>query len=148
MKYTIILGDGISDRSIESLGGKTPLTVADIPNIDSLQEELGSDTMIFHPGVSYRHLFVLKEGNDSVSCTPPYDVPGTVFAEVMVTPSEAGGEKTAALLNILILRSQKILKDHPVNLKRIAEGKDPANREVHHGRNQKDGRECCYRHHS
>ena len=36
MKYIIILGDGMSDRPIESLGGKTPLMVADIQNINSL----------------------------------------------------------------------------------------------------------------
>ncbi len=217
MKYIIILGDGMSDRPIESLGGRTPLMVADIPNIDSLctggrcgkfvtvppdmppgsavanlavlgynpalvfqgrgvleaasmgveleysdlamrcnlicienrriknhsaghistaeshqlietlNEQLGSDIMRFYPGVSYRHLFVLKDGSDAISCTPPHDVPGTYFAEVMINASDLEGDKTSALLNVLILRSQEILKDHPVNLKRISEGKDPAN---------------------
>ena len=217
MKYIISLGDGMSDRPIKSLGGRTPLMVADIPYIDSLcakgrcgkfmtvppdmppgsavanlavlgynprdvfqgrgvleaasmgveleysdlamrcnliciddrkiknhsaghisteesyqiidtlNEQLGSDMMRFHPGVSYRHLFVLKNGSDAISCTPPHDVPGTNYADVLIQSTESAGERTAALLNILILRSQEILKDHPVNLKRIAEGKDPAN---------------------
>ncbi|MEG1684944.1 MAG: phosphoglycerate mutase, partial [Bacteroides sp.] len=35
--------------------------------------------------------------------------------------------ETANLINQLILRSQELLKNHPLNLKRIAEGKDPAN---------------------
>jgi len=95
--------------------------------IQTLNKELGSDTMKFYPGVSYRHLFVLKNGSDAVSCTPPHDVPGTDFGNVMITASGPEGESTASLLNILILRSQEILKDHPVNLKRISEGKDPAN---------------------
>ncbi len=95
--------------------------------IDSLQEELGSESVIFHPGISYRHLFVLKNGSDSVSCTPPHDVPGTAFSQVMVTAAKPEGEETAAVLNRFIVRSQEILKNHPVNLKRIAEGKDPAN---------------------
>ena len=69
----------------------------------------------------------MKNGNDSVYCTPPHDVPGTAFADVMITATKPEGEKTADVLNELILKSQEILKDHPVNLKRIAEGKDPAN---------------------
>ena len=95
--------------------------------IASLQKELGSETMIFHPGISYRHLFVLKEGSSSIQCTPPHDVPGIPFAEVMVKASDKSGEETASTLNRLILQSQETLKDHPVNLKRIARGKDPAN---------------------
>jgi len=34
-------------------------------------------------------------------------------------------EETASLLNELILKSQELLKDHPLNLKRMAEGKGP-----------------------
>ncbi len=95
--------------------------------IDTLQETLGSESLIFHPGISYRHLFVMKNGNNSVYCTPPHDVPGTAYSDVMISATEEVGEKTAAVLNNLILKSQEILNDHPVNLKRIAEGKDPAN---------------------
>jgi 2,3-bisphosphoglycerate-independent phosphoglycerate mutase len=36
MKYIIILGDGMSDYPIESLGNKTPLMAANTPNIDGL----------------------------------------------------------------------------------------------------------------
>ena len=36
-------------------------------------------------------------------------------------------EATANRLNDLILRSQQLLADHPINVKRRAEGKDPAN---------------------
>ena len=36
MKYIIILGDGMSDYPIESLGGRTPLMVARTPHIDTL----------------------------------------------------------------------------------------------------------------
>lgn len=34
MKYVVLLGDGMSDRAIEGLGGKTPLQVAKTPNMD------------------------------------------------------------------------------------------------------------------
>ena len=36
MKYVIILGDGMADEAIESLGGKTILEVANTPNMDEL----------------------------------------------------------------------------------------------------------------
>ena len=36
MKYLIILGDGMADEPIESLGNRTPLMAADTPNIDAL----------------------------------------------------------------------------------------------------------------
>ncbi len=36
MKYIVILGDGMADLPIESLGGRTPLEAADTPNMDAL----------------------------------------------------------------------------------------------------------------
>ena len=36
MKYAIILGDGMADYPVPSLGGKTPLEVADTPCMDEL----------------------------------------------------------------------------------------------------------------
>ena len=43
MKYIVVLGDGMADESIESLGGKTPLEYADTPMMDLLagQSEIG-----------------------------------------------------------------------------------------------------------
>ena len=216
MKYIIILGDGMADYPIESLGNKTPLMAANIPTIDmlakkgrcgklitvpsdmppgseianmavlgydvkkvyqgrgvleaasmgveledtdmamrcnliciedekiknhsaghitneeayelikSLQNELEDETIKFYPGVSYRHLLVIKNGKTNILCTPPHDVPGTKFNDVLIK-SKDNDTKTANLLNSLILKSQKILSNHPVNIKRIAEKKDPAN---------------------
>jgi 2,3-bisphosphoglycerate-independent phosphoglycerate mutase len=34
MKYVVIVGDGMADRPLEELGGKTPLQVADKPSMD------------------------------------------------------------------------------------------------------------------
>lgn len=36
MKYVVILGDGMADYPIDAIGGKTPLMVANKPNIDAL----------------------------------------------------------------------------------------------------------------
>jgi 2,3-bisphosphoglycerate-independent phosphoglycerate mutase len=95
--------------------------------IHFLQQELGSEVLSFYPGVSYRHLLKLKGGNKHLNCTPPHDVPGTPFAEVMIKAEIPEAESTASFLNNLILRSQSLLENHPVNLKRAAAGKDKAN---------------------
>ena len=95
--------------------------------IDYLQEKLGDDVFTFHNGISYRHLLVMKGGDKRINCTPPHDVPGTPVKDVMVQALVPEAEQTARLLNELTLKSQELLKDHPVNLKRIAAGKDPAN---------------------
>lgn len=87
-----------------------------------LQEQLGSERVHFYTGVQYRHLLVIKGGDKRIDCTPPHDVPLQPFRPLMVK----GGE-TADLINDLIIRSQAILQNHPINQKRIAEGKDPAN---------------------
>ena len=95
--------------------------------IDFLQEKLGDDVFTFHNGISYRHLLVMKGGDKRINCTPPHDVPGTSVKDVMVEALVPEAQETARLLNELTLKSQELLKDHPVNLKRMAAGKDPAN---------------------
>ena len=92
-----------------------------------LNEKLGSDHIHFYTGVSYRHLLVVKGGDKRLDCTPPHDVPLHPFRPLMIKPEAPEAQETADLLNNLILQSQEILKDHPVNLRRIAAGKDPAN---------------------
>lgn len=92
-----------------------------------LQKELGNEQINFFPGVSYRHLLKLKGGRKELKCTPPHDVTGTPFAEVMIQAETEEAKASADLLNDLILRSQKLLENHPVNLKRAAAGKDKAN---------------------
>ncbi|MDO9578499.1 MAG: cofactor-independent phosphoglycerate mutase [Candidatus Cloacimonadales bacterium] len=95
--------------------------------IDFLNEKLANNKIRFYPGISFRHLLVVKGGNNDLKFTPPHDVPGTPFKDVMIEATSEKGKETTALLNDLIIKSQKLLKDHPVNLKRINAGKDPAN---------------------
>src|SRR5574344_834902 len=97
------------------------------PLIESLQKELGGNGVNFYKGIQYRHLLVVDGGNKQLLCTPPHDVPMQPFRPLMINPLVPEAEDTANLLNDLILRSQDILAGHPINLKRISEGKDPAN---------------------
>ena len=71
MKYMILLGDGMADYPIEALGGKTPLAVARIPNMDRIAGAgtLGLVDTIpagFKPGSDVANLSVL--GYDPAVC--------------------------------------------------------------------------------
>lgn len=64
MKYVIVLGDGMADEPIESLGGKTPLAYAATPMIDALAQtgEVGLARTIpagMKPGSDTANLAVL-----------------------------------------------------------------------------------------
>lgn len=95
--------------------------------IKYLDEKLGSDRVHFYTGVQYRHLLVVKGGDKRVACVPPHDVPLQPFRPNLVKALCPEAQETADLLNELILASQQLLANHPVNLRRVAEGKDPAN---------------------
>jgi len=96
--------------------------------ICALNTALGSSRIKFYPGVSYRHLLVLKGGySPDVECFPPHDHVGKPISSIMVRARNACGEKTAKLLNRIIEDSYGILSSHPVNSRRVCEGKQPAN---------------------
>lgn len=95
--------------------------------IDFLQEHLGNEYVHFYKGVQYRHLLVIRGGDKHIACVPPHDVPLKPFRPLMVKAETEEARSTADLVNKLILDSQKLLVDHPINKKRKAEGKDPAN---------------------
>jgi 2,3-bisphosphoglycerate-independent phosphoglycerate mutase len=73
-----------------------------------------------YAGVSYRNLLVLKAGARAI-CTPPHDI-----SDLPVQGHLPRGEEASGLLELMDA-AQPILARHPVNLKRVAEGKKPAN---------------------
>ncbi len=95
--------------------------------IHFLQKKLGGNQFSFHPGVSYRHVLKIKGGNKNIICTPPHDIPEKPYKPYLIKPENSEAEPTAYALNELIYASQELLTDHPINKKRMAEGKDPAN---------------------
>lgn len=102
--------------------------------IKLLDEKLGNENVKFITGIQYRHLLVIKGGNKHIVCSPPHDHPDQPWQPLLVKAGEDVEEKgrmtpqqTADLINDLILRSQKILEEHPLNKQRAAEGKDMAN---------------------
>ncbi|MCL1788782.1 MAG: cofactor-independent phosphoglycerate mutase [Oscillospiraceae bacterium] len=187
MKYIIILCDGMSDLPCDDLGGKTPMSVANKPNMDTLAKvsevglvrtvpdslppgsdvanlsvlgydpekyytgrspfeaasmgiemnpddvaircnlvtlsdekdfrdatmvsycaddihteqaaeiiaeidrELGSDSMKFYPGISYRHCLIWKNGKTDLNLVPPHDIIGKKIADY-IQPDENSRE--------------------------------------------------------
>jgi 2,3-bisphosphoglycerate-independent phosphoglycerate mutase len=89
--------------------------------IADLDRALGGDTFRFFPGVSYRHIMVWKGGAFGMSTTPPHDITNQEVAPHM--PAGEGAATVASLME----ESRSILRDHPVNQKRRAAGKFPAN---------------------
>jgi 2,3-bisphosphoglycerate-independent phosphoglycerate mutase len=208
MKYVILLGDGMADHPIDSLGGKTPLQAANKPNMDLVARQgrtglvrtvpeglppgsdvanlsvlgydpqkyysgrapleaaamgvhLAKDDIAFrcnlvsvtnglmedysaghitsdegrelikslkqlmpgerlYPGVSYRNLLVLKAGAEAV-CTPPHDIMDQPIEDHLPRG------KDSELLIELMEATRPVLASHPVNKKRVADGKRPAN---------------------
>ncbi|HIH75342.1 MAG TPA: cofactor-independent phosphoglycerate mutase [Methanosarcina sp.] len=90
--------------------------------IDTLDSELSTERVRFYPGISYRHLIVA--GNNlgaETECTPPHDITGEKKEDYL--PRGKDGE----FFTELIEASTVVLEFHPINLKRVEEGKNPAN---------------------
>jgi 2,3-bisphosphoglycerate-independent phosphoglycerate mutase len=73
-----------------------------------------------YAGVSYRNLLVLKAGANAV-CTPPHDISDQPVAKHLPRGPDS------PLLIRLMEAAQPVLARHPVNERRIAAGKRPAN---------------------
>ena len=95
--------------------------------IKYLQEHLGSERVHFYTGVQYRHLLVIRGGNKHLRCTPPHDIPLRPWRDYQIEALEPEAEETAELLRQLVVKSQELLRDHPLNRERVARGMDPAN---------------------
>jgi len=216
MKYIVVVGDGMADRPLRELGGRTPLQAADKPNMDwiashgrsgllrtvprgmepesdiAIMSILGYDPRRYHTGrgpleaaglgvqlgkndiafrcsliaeergvikdysaghitteeakelmkavketyghlgdfyvgVSYRHLFVIRnppKGIEKIRTTPPHEIVGEKLDKHLIKPKNL---EIAKNLNEMILNSRKILSGHLVNIERVKMGKRPAN---------------------
>ena len=124
MRCNLVCIDGDLLKN-HSAGHITTAEAAEL--IEYLQAHLGNDRVHFYTGVQYRHLLVVRGGDKRVRCTPPHDVPLKPFRPLLVQAEVPEAQDTADLLNTLILQSQQLLAAHPLNRRRTAEGKDPAN---------------------
>lgn len=90
--------------------------------IEFIQSKLGDLEFKFYSGVSYRHCLVWNNGEPKPGeLTPPHDISGRKITDYIPK-----GEYTDKLYD-LMKKSYNLLKDHPVNKKRIENGHRPAN---------------------
>lgn len=113
----ITITDGIIDDY--SAGHVTSQEASEL--IKYIDAELSTGTTRFYPGISYRHLLVINRFTPDTVCVPPHDVVGQAVKDHL--PSGEGAEYLIGLIK----KSWDLLKDHPVNRKRVSEGKKPAN---------------------
>lgn len=94
--------------------------------IKFLDKNLGSDKVRFYPGVSYRHLMVvrdkpLREALLKISCFPPHDIMGLKIKDHLPKGEGAG------FLIKLMEDSKPLLAGHDINRVRIDLNENPAN---------------------
>jgi len=89
--------------------------------IRAVNKELGTESIRFYPGVSYRHIMVWSGGEFNSECIPPHDITGKDIIDYLPVG------KGETLLRRLMLSSTNILHNHPVNRQRVRAGKKPAN---------------------
>ncbi|HMK35292.1 MAG TPA: cofactor-independent phosphoglycerate mutase [Desulfomonilaceae bacterium] len=77
--------------------------------------------MLLVPGVSYRNLLVWKDGPNGMVTHPPHDIPGEFIDKYL--PAGPGSD----VLLRFIIKSWKILEEHPVNQRRLKRCQGPAN---------------------
>ena len=93
--------------------------------LKAVAESLGNGEVQFYPGVSYRHLLVLRGiGKDSIKdlkLTPPHNI-----LDKEIAPHLPKGALSGKLTS-LIKASNEVLKNHDINQKRTLSGKNSAN---------------------
>lgn len=115
-----VLEDALVDYSAGHIKSKEAEIV-----IRFIDRNLGTERIKFYPGVSYRHLMVVKNGTrqhlEGLKCVPPHDILGK-----SITDNFPKGENSELLIK-LMSESRKILENHEVNLVRIDLKENPAN---------------------
>ena len=85
--------------------------------MEALKSGLQREGYAFYTGISYRHLLIQCKGK-VVDLTAPHDILTKRIGEYL--PGDP-------VLREMMVKSYDILKDHPVNIKRREQGKNPAN---------------------
>jgi 2,3-bisphosphoglycerate-independent phosphoglycerate mutase len=113
---------GVQDGKMKSYSSGYISTEESKELISALNDSLGSNSVRFYPGVSYRNILKLKGHEEALSaqCTPPHDIPDKPVKDYL--PKGRGSD----ILLDLMRRSERVLQSHPVNVSRAARGDMPA----------------------
>lgn len=114
--------ENYSDKTMVDYSGGDISTEEAHELIKAVEERFGNDVFKFYGGVSYRHCLVWHGGTlDLGKMTPPHDISGRVIGEYL-----SKSENAKPLIEMM-KESFELLNNHPVNKKRVALGKHPAN---------------------
>jgi len=115
-----VLGDRLVDYSAGHISSKEAGIL-----IKFIDQNLGTNRIKFYPGISYRHLMLVKRGSEEqlegLKCRPPHDITGQGILKNM--PKGDGAE----IITKLMEESRRILERHEINLVRIDLKENPAN---------------------
>jgi 2,3-bisphosphoglycerate-independent phosphoglycerate mutase len=89
--------------------------------IEAVNMAFANENRRFYTGTSYRHCLIVHEGSTDFDLTPPHDQLDKKTGSYL--PKGPGSDEIIEMMK----RSYDLLKDHPINIKRMAEGKNPAN---------------------
>lgn len=93
--------------------------------IKFIDQKLGTQKMRFYPGVSYRHILLIKRGSElmleNLKCRPPHDITGQ-----SITKNLPKGENADVIIK-LMRDSRDILPEHEINQVRLDLKENPAN---------------------
>ena len=88
-------------------------------------QNLGSEQIKFFPGMSYRHLMLVKDGDslglEHLKCRPPHDIVGQKISRSLPKGKNAG------IIIGLMEDSRRLLEKHEINLVRVDLRENPAN---------------------
>lgn len=89
--------------------------------LESVKEAFTTEALSFYLGVSYRHLLLWDQGLTGSVLTPPHDILDQKITNYLPKGPDVGP------IAAMMAASYNLLKNHPVNLKRVANGLRPAN---------------------
>lgn len=85
--------------------------------LEAVKRELETEEFHFFAGTSYRHLLIWEHG-EKADLVQPHDILGKNIGENLPQHPK---------LREMMKKSYEILKDHPINIQRRKQGKNPAN---------------------
>ena len=107
--------------------------------IEQLNQQVTNDKIRFYPGVSYRHLLVLKGFDMDVRTCPPHDYIGQPVEKIL--PRGKGAD----FLTDLMMRSQQFFHNHDINKVRTDLGENPVSSIWLWGQGKKAGLESFHK---
>ncbi len=118
---TVSSEENYADKTMVDYSGGEVSTAEAKELIEYLKKSIDNDEHTLYAGISYRHCLVVDNGKIAGDFTPPHDITGKPVKEHL--PTSETGKKLLSIME----KSYQLLKDHPVNIKRIKDGKNPAN---------------------